>query len=86
MKRKKVIDDDEPSDQARIIPDFLPSPEVIAQSLRRNRITLLLDNDTIDFFKDRARKLNTKYQQMMREVLWHYTRRHSETRRHRRAA
>jgi hypothetical protein len=78
MKRKRKYDEDEPSDQARIIPDFLPSPEVIADSLRKNKITLLLDDETIHFFKGHAKKLNTKYQQMMREVLRHYTRRHKK--------
>ena len=80
MKKQRRFDEDMPVGNLRIIPDFLPSPEEIARSLKRHKVTLLLEDETIDFFKEHARKHSTRYQQMMREVLRHYTRRNGEAR------
>ncbi len=86
MKKRRAIDEDMPVGKLRIIPDFLPSPEEIASSFKKQKVTLLIDQRSLDFFKARAKRLGAKYQQMMREVLSHYTLHHSKTRRHRRAA
>ena len=53
----------------------MPSPEEVAGMLRNSRVTIVLDQPVIDFFKSRAKKHGVKYQRMIREVLKHYTRR-----------
>lgn len=80
MKRKRAYDEDEPSVHARIIPDFLPSPEEFAKAFRKQKVTILLDQQVIGFFKAHARKSGGKYQQLMREVLRHYVAHHQPRR------
>ena len=50
----------------------LPSPETIAQSLKNARISIILDDGTISFFKKKATHHGVSYQQMIRQVLRHY--------------
>ena len=50
----------------------LPSPEEVAQSLKNLRISILLDNGTVSFFKKEAKRLGVSYQQMIRQILKHY--------------
>jgi predicted DNA binding CopG/RHH family protein len=54
------------------LPDSFPSPAEIARSLRHAKITILVDQPVIDFFKQEAQKHRTSYQQMIREVLRNY--------------
>lgn len=78
MKRTKHYDEDEPSDQARIVPDFLPPPEkLIVPKDPQTKITLVLDVASVAFFKEAARRTGTKYQRMMREVLRRYAYHHA---------
>jgi len=77
MKKRTRYDEDMPSDNARIIKDFLPPPEKLIMPSRRVKITLVLDEDSVDFFKTQAGKHGTKYQRMMREVLRRYVMLHS---------
>jgi len=53
--------------------DPLPSPEVIARSLRNAKITILLDQPTVDYFKREAQKHGAGYQQMIRENTHRHT-------------
>jgi predicted DNA binding CopG/RHH family protein len=76
MKRKRIYDEDAPSGQARIIPDFLPSPEEIAMSFKKQKVTILLDQRSVEFFKTQAQRAGAKYQQLMREVLRRYAAHH----------
>ena len=72
MKKKRRFDDDMPIGPVRIVPDFLPPPEELAIPFKKKKVTLLLDQWSVDFFKTRAQRHGTKYQQMMREVLRRY--------------
>ena len=54
------------------IKDFLPSPEECARMESFVRITITLNLKTIDFFKEQAKKHNSKYQKMIRMVLDNY--------------
>jgi len=78
MKRKTRIDEDMPSDRARIIPNFLPPPEKLIFPSDTTKVTIYLDSSSVAFFKKQAKKIGAKYQQMMREVLRRYARHHSE--------
>ncbi len=76
MKKRKY-DEDEPSDQAKIIPDFLPPPDqLIFPGEDAAKITLNIDLKTLAFFKLHARRHRTKYQRMIREVLRRYAKAH----------
>ena len=74
MKRKRDPnwDEDMPIGPVRIVPDFLPSPEEIALSFKKQKVTILLDERSVAFFKLQAKRLGAKYQQLMREVLRRY--------------
>jgi predicted DNA binding CopG/RHH family protein len=52
--------------------DFIPTPEEIARSLRHAKVTILLDDGTVVYFKQEAKKHGVSYQQMIREVLRQY--------------
>ena len=70
VKNKKL--GDEPIGKLTRVYDFLPSPEELASSERMLKITITLDESTVEFFKDQADVHNAKYQKMMREVLKAY--------------
>lgn len=53
-------------------PEWVPSPEEIAKTLKTAKITILLEDGTIEFFKKKASQNNIGYQKMIREVLGHY--------------
>jgi hypothetical protein len=77
MKNKKTFEKaDGPSSRARIIPNFLPPPEALFPIEDTLKITLRLDRQSVDFYKERARQHGTKYQRMMREILKRYALHH----------
>ncbi len=53
----------------RIIEDFLPSPEELVFKDENTKITISLTKETVDFFKDEAKKHHTQYQKMIRNLL-----------------
>lgn len=59
------------------IADFLPPPGELAPQDEVAKITLTVDVDTIEFFKEMADNYGTKYQRMMREVLKGYAKKFS---------
>ena len=82
MKKKikskiRKVDDDRTVGKLNRVADFLPSPEDLLPLENIAKITIVIDVDTIEFFKKIARKNGTKYQRMMREVLKGYARRFS---------
>ena len=69
-------DDDFPAGKLTQVPDFLPPPSELAKAKITVKVTIALDPSTIKFFKKEARKHNTKYQRMIRQVLDRYTERY----------
>ena len=53
----------------KIIEDFLPTPEELAFKDENMKITISLTKDTVDFFKEEAKKHHTQYQKMIRNLL-----------------
>ena len=80
MKKRIRYDEDMPSDNARIIENFLPPPEELILPNVPVKIILILDKLSVEFFKDKAKRHGTKYQRMMREVLRRYAHLHSPRR------
>jgi len=77
-------EDDDPSDpdfpfgKLTEVHDFLPPPHELAKARTVVKVTIALDQSSIEFFKKVAKKNNTKYQRMIREVLDQYAARYQE--------
>lgn len=70
--KKKTKYTEEPIGSLRVVKDFLPSPEELARSDQKTRVTLFLSEETIFFFKKKAKKLKSSYQTMIRNLLDSY--------------
>ena len=80
MKRKTVRYTDDKGEiigELRRIQDDLPSPDELADIVPQTKITLALDNEALDFFKREARRRNTSYQRMIRNLVRSYARAHA---------
>jgi len=56
------------------VKDELPSiDELTGKSGRQTKVTLALDNDALSFFKREARRRNTSYQRMIRNLVRAYS-------------
>jgi hypothetical protein len=54
------------------VKDFLPRPEELVFKKATRKVTIALDQDSIDFFKQEAKRLNVPYQRMIRVLLQEY--------------
>ena len=70
----KIKYTDEPLGRIEVVADLLPSPEELAFKEDTVKVTISLSKSSIDFFKQEAKKHDTKYQQMIRRLLDAYTR------------
>jgi len=59
-------------DMVEVSGDFLPAPEALVFKNPRRKITITLDQLSIDFFKSEAERLNVPYQRMIRNLLTEY--------------
>ena len=67
---------DEPLGAIRVVPGFLPSPEQLALKNEQTKVTISLSSESVDFFKEAARKHHMQYQKMIRQLLDEYVARH----------
>lgn len=67
--KKKTQYSDEPIGKIRIVKDFLPRPEELVFREDNVKVTLSLSRQSVDFFKEQARKNRTQYQKMIRRLL-----------------
>ena len=58
--------------EARVINDFLPSPENLILNEKKTRVTLTLTQNSLDFFKSAAKKHKASYQGMIRRLVDYY--------------
>jgi uncharacterized protein (DUF4415 family) len=78
MNKRKIIYTEAPKDiskritESEIVSDFLPPPEELIRREPKVKITITLNGGSVDFFKEYAKKNNTKYQTMINEVLDRY--------------
>jgi predicted DNA binding CopG/RHH family protein len=57
------------------IKDFLPRPEELVlrdQQPKTERVSMVLDKATVDFFRQQAKSLGAPYQRMIRKLLNEY--------------
>ena len=73
MSKQKVKYTNEPIGKMKIIPDFLPSPSELALKEETVKVTISLTKESIDFFKRQAKKHDTNYQKMIRQLLSQYS-------------
>lgn len=62
----------DPDQLVEISADFLPAPEALVFKNARRKITITLDQASIDFFKAEAERLHVPYQRMIRNLLTEY--------------
>ncbi len=62
-------------DLIEVSPKFLPKPAELVFRPKLKKVTLVLDQESIDFFKAKAGQFDTSYQRMIRTLLSEYTRR-----------
>ncbi|WP_413561362.1 CopG family transcriptional regulator [Bdellovibrio sp. HCB209] len=59
------------------VDDFLPSPDVLFAVDDKVKITIEIEGETLDFFKNEAQKKGSKYQRLIRQVLKQYAKKYS---------
>jgi len=65
-------------EQIEIVKDFLPPPEMLVRrEPETEKITMVLDKETVDFFREKASELGASYQRMIRNLLNEYVGQHS---------
>lgn len=69
---------DEPIGPLNIVPDFLPAPDELVFKEDTVKVTIALSKESVDFFKQEARKHHTQYQKMIRRLLDMYTLTHKQ--------
>lgn len=74
----KIKYTDESLGDLEIIPDFLPTPEMLAFKEETVKVTLSLSKKSIDFFKAEAKKHHTQYQRMIRQLVDTYAKAHEK--------
>ena len=77
--KKKIKYSDEPLDDVKIVEDFLTSPENLVFRDETVKITISLSRQSVDFFKQIAKKHRTQYQKLIRRLLDEYAVRHKNT-------
>lgn len=76
MKKTTTKYTNEPIGKVKVVEDFLPSSEeLVLKKENTTKITLLVNTSSIEYFKDEARKYNSHYQTMIRNLLEQYTNR-----------
>ena len=76
--KKKIEYTDEPMGEIEIIEDFLPPPEELVFKEDNSKVTIALSRRSINFFKHQAKKHNTQYQKMIRNLLDEYVSQHQD--------
>lgn len=76
MKRK-IRYTNEPIGKLRMVSDFLPPPEKLVFKGESVKVTMVLSEASVRFFKKTARKQRAPYQKLIRTLLDAYTVRYS---------
>lgn len=83
-KRARVRYSENPEiGELQIVEDFLPPPEELIFRPKGVKVTLILSEDSVSFFKEQGERLSTPYQRMIRNLLDQYARKMRQQRDHR---
>lgn len=69
---------DEPVQLGQRVPDFLPSPEELAEAEETVKVTIALSRPSVEFFKQAAAETHSSYQKMIRRLLDEYVQRQQD--------
>ena len=75
MKRK-IKYTDEPMKMGRRVDDFLPSPAELVLKEKSKRVTINLNEASLQIFKKEASRLGVPYQRLLRTVVDLYAQRY----------
>lgn len=67
--KTKIRYSEEPMGELRVIEDFLPPPDQLVLKEENVKVTIALKKSSIEFFKKEAKKHQTSYQKMIRQVV-----------------
>lgn len=73
---KKINYSDEKLKMGERIDDFLPPPERLLRREKTVKVTLELTEDSVAFFKTKAKRQSVPYQRMIRNLIDAYTQHH----------
>lgn len=82
---KKTVYRDAPNDigevllKGRKVDDFLPPPDQLVRRVPKVKVTITLNQESVEFFKKSAKKNKVKYQTMINELLDKYVEKYSDT-------
>jgi len=65
-------------ESAREIKDFLPPPEQLILKEATKKVTIVLSQKSVEFFKEKSKVTHVPYQLMIRKVLDNYTEAYSQ--------
>ena len=65
-------------EQAEVVEDFLPPPEMLVPREDTVKVTLNLSRRSVEFFKAQASRQGVAYQQMVRRILDLYAQRYGK--------
>ena len=75
-KSKETVEyTDEPLQMGRRVEDFLPRPEDLVFRPKGVKVTITLSEESVEYFKSEAERLQTPYQRMIRNLIDEYVRR-----------
>lgn len=82
MKKKIEYSDippgGEPVGELVQVKDIFPKPEELVFKEDNTKVTIALSRSSVEFFKRQAKKHNTQYQKMIRNLLDEYVARHQD--------
>jgi predicted DNA binding CopG/RHH family protein len=75
--KKTIKYTDETIRDIKIIEDFLPSPKDLVLKDENVKVTISLTKESVEFFKQEAKRHHTQYQKMIRNLLDIYASNHN---------
>ena len=74
---KKTLLTNEPVGKLMRVKDFLPPPSELVPREETVKVTLALSKESVQFFKERAKKNKVPYQRMIRSLVDQYVGQHN---------
>ena len=59
-------------EKSQAIVDFLPPPEKLVKKNEKEKITIMLDKENVNYFRNEAKKLGVGYQTMINNLISDY--------------
>jgi predicted DNA binding CopG/RHH family protein len=76
MSRKTTLSD-KPIGKLTRVKDFLPPPSQLVPREETVKVTLALSKESVEFFKEKAKKNKVPYQRMIRSLVDQYVGQHT---------